>query len=109
MKRFLMVLLGLLTIYVIYIDLTNGTLPNSYTQKSEIVVATTASTKTSLPAFEKEVQPGETVISIIEHQLDKPLPISIDELIQDFRKLNPGQAPEKIQIGSTYQFPDYSK
>jgi hypothetical protein len=109
MKRFFMALLGLLTIYVIYIDLTEGTLPNAYTQKSEVVVATMASTKTSLPAFEKEVQPGETVISIVEGQLDKPLPISIEELIQDFIKLNPGQAPEKIQIGATYQFPDYSK
>ncbi|MDF2858550.1 MAG: hypothetical protein K0Q87_4401 [Neobacillus sp.] len=109
MKRFFMALLGLLTIYVIYIDLTDGTLPNAYTQKSEVVIATTASTKTSIPAFEKEVQPGETVISIVESQLNKPLPISIEELILDFKKLNPGQAPEKIQIGVTYQFPDYSK
>jgi hypothetical protein len=109
MKRFFMVLLGLLTIYVIFIDLTDGTLPNAYTTKSEVVIAKTTNTKATLPAFEKEVQPGETVISIVEHQLDKPLPISIEELVQDFRELNPGQAPEKIQIGTTYQFPDYSK
>ena len=58
-----------------------------------------SSPKNTFPAFEKEVEPGETVISIVEHQIEKPLPVSIEELIQDFRKLNPGQAPEKIQIG----------
>ncbi len=56
-----------------------------------------------------KVEPGETLISIVESHIEKSLPVSIDQLIEDFQTLNPGQAPEKIQIGSTYQFPDYSK
>jgi hypothetical protein len=109
MKRFLLSIFTLLTIYVIYIDLTQGTLPEKSTEESAPAVETLANTTESLPAFEASVGRGETLISIVERHIDKPLPVSIDELVQDFQKLNPGQAPEKIQIGVTYLFPDYSK
>jgi hypothetical protein len=109
MKRFLLTIFTLLTIYVIYIDLTQGTLPEKSTEESAPAVETLANTTESLPAFEASVGRGETLISIVERHIDKPLPVSIEELVQDFQKLNPGQAPEKIQIGVTYLFPDYSK
>jgi hypothetical protein len=109
MKRIFLFLFGLLTIYVIYIDLTAGTLPQGETQKPEESVATMTNIKSSVDSFEAEVEPGETLISIVENHIKKPLPVSIDELIEDFQKLNPGLSPEKIQIGSTYEFPDYSK
>jgi hypothetical protein len=109
MKRIFFFLFGLLTIYVIYIDLTAGTLPKNVTQRQEQTVATMAAPENTIDAFEAEVEPGETLISIVENHIKKPLPVSIEELVEDFRSLNPGQAPEKIQIGSTYQFPDYSK
>ncbi|MEH7010077.1 hypothetical protein V7087_04545 [Neobacillus niacini] len=109
MKRIFLFLFGLLTIYVIYIDLTAGTLPKDETQIPEETVATMANLENTMDAFEAEVEPGETLISIVENHIKKPLPVSIDELIADFQSLNSGQAPEKIQIGSTYQFPDYSK
>ncbi|MDQ1001492.1 hypothetical protein QFZ28_001892 [Neobacillus niacini] len=109
MKRFFLFLFGLLTIYVIYIDLTAGTLPQDETQKPEQTVATMINVESSVDSFEAEVEPGETLISIVENHIKKPLPVSIDELIEDFQSLNPGLSPEKIQIGSTYEFPDYSK
>ncbi|MCM3114844.1 hypothetical protein M3610_06030 [Neobacillus sp. MER 74] len=110
MKKLFGFLLAVLIIYVIYIDLTVGTLPSSLTQQVDAKVeAPKLQVKSDLPSFEAKVEPGATVISIVEHQLDKPLPVSITDLIQDFRKLNPGETPEKIQIGSTYHFPDYSK
>jgi hypothetical protein len=109
MKRIFLFLFGLLTIYVIYIDLTAGTLPQGETQKPEESVATMTNIKSSVDSFEAEVEPGETLISIVENHIKKPLPVSIDELIEDFQKLNPGLSPEKIQIGSSYEFPDYSK
>lgn len=109
MKRIFLFLFGLLTIYVVYIDLTAGTLPKDETQIPEETVATMANLENTMDAFEAEVEPGETLISIVENHIKKPLPVSIDELIADFQSLNSGQAPEKIQIGSTYQFPDYSK
>ncbi|MEH7252577.1 MULTISPECIES: hypothetical protein [Bacillaceae] len=109
MKRIFLFVFGLLTIYVIYIDLTAGTLPKDETQTAVKTAVTMSSPKNTLETFEAEVEPGETLISIVENQIKKPLPVSIDTLIEDFQSLNPGQAPEKIQIGSTYQFPDYSK
>jgi hypothetical protein len=109
MKRIFLFLFGLLTIYVIYIDLTAGTLPKDESQVPEQIVATMAVPENAIAAFEAEVEPGETLISIVEGHIKKPLPVSIDELIGDFKSLNPGQSPEKIQIGASYQFPDYSK
>jgi hypothetical protein len=109
MKRIFLFLFGLLTIYVIYIDLTAGTLPKDESQVPEQTVATMAVPENAIAAFEAEVEPGETLISIVEGHIKKPLPVSIDELIGDFKSLNPGQSPEKIQIGASYQFPDYSK
>ncbi|MEH7074059.1 hypothetical protein [Neobacillus drentensis] len=111
MKKLFGFLLVVLIIYVIYIDLTVGTLPSTLTQQVDAKIETPRKPeqKTAIPSFEAKVEPGETVISIVEHQLDKSLPVSITDLIEDFRKLNPGDTPEKIQIGSTYHFPDYSK
>ena len=109
MKRIFLFLFGLLTIYVIYVDLTAGTLPKDKTQTAVKTAVTMSSLENTIEAFEAEVEPGETLISIVESHIEKSLPVSIDQLIEDFQTLNPGQAPEKIQIGSTYQFPDYSK
>jgi hypothetical protein len=109
MKKLFGLVLTVLVMYVIYIDLTIGTLPKVSTQKVDAQVETAQKPIAGLPSFQAKVEPGETVISIVEHRIKKPLPVSITDLIKDFRKLNPGKTPEKIQIGSTYQFPDYSK
>lgn len=112
MKKLFAFLFIILIIYVVYFDLTVGTLPSTRTQQVNAKVETItkpAAADADTPSFKAKVNPGETVISIVEHQIKKPLPVSITELIEDFRKLNPGQTPEKIQIGSTYHFPDYSK
>lgn len=113
MKKLFALLFAILIIYVIYIDLTVGTLPNA-TQTVEAEAKGTANLETGLSetgisSFKEKVKPGETVISIVEHHINKALPVSIDDLIHDFQTLNPGKTPEKIQIGSTYHFPDYSK
>ncbi|MGG1400531.1 hypothetical protein ABE288_22315 [Bacillus salipaludis] len=108
MKKLLGLVLTALIIYVIYIDLTVGTLPSDSIQTVEAKVEPNSQNKSAIPSFEATVEPGETVISIVEHQLQKPLPVSITELVKDFKLLNPGFSPEKIQVGATYQFPDYS-
>jgi hypothetical protein len=108
MKKIFGFLFAILIIYVIYFDLTVGTLPSNTKQVDAKVETVTKITETDIPSFEAKVKPGETVISIVEHQIDKSLPVSIKDLITDFQKLNPGKSPEKIQIGSTYHFPDYS-
>jgi hypothetical protein len=108
MKRILLPLFGLLILYVVYRDLTEGTLPGIAINQVEVTTKAVTNQDLEIAAFEAEVEPGETLISIVENHLDKPLPVSIDELIKDFEALNPGQSPQKIQIGSSYQFPDYS-
>lgn len=109
MKKIFGFLFAILVLYVIYFDLTTGTLPASNAKQVDVKIeADTSSSNSEIPSFEAKVKPGETVISIVEHELNKPLPVSITELINDFRELNPKQSPENIQIGTTYHFPDYS-
>ena len=112
MKKLLGFLFVLLVIYVIHVDLTIGSLPSaSYSQKAEAkaTVATKEASISKIPSFEAKVGPGDTVITIVEQHSNQAIPVSITDLIADFQKLNPGQAPEKIRIGATYRFPDYSK
>ncbi|MFZ7945415.1 hypothetical protein [Neobacillus sp. 19] len=109
MNKIVGFLFVILVIYVIYFDLTVGTLPASNTKQVDAKIESIEKlSKTDIPSFAAEVKPGETVISIVEHELNKPIPVSITDLIEDFSELNPGQSPEKIQIGATYLFPDYS-
>lgn len=108
MKKLLGLLLVFVAMYAIYFDLTIGTIPHSATQQT-VVTTTTKPKNPVIPYFEAVVEPGETVITIVEHQLKKSLPVPITKLIADFQTLNPGQAAEKIQIGATYKFPDYRK
>src|SRR3954470_22240629 len=93
MKRIFLFLFGILTIYVIYVDLTAGTLPKDKTQTAVKTAVTMSSLENTIEAFEAEVEPGETLISIVESHIDKSLPVSINQLIEDFQTLNPGQAP----------------
>lgn len=105
MKRLIGLLGGVLVIYVIYYDLNHGTLPSVKEQKIEASNAELP----SMPYFEKRVEPGDTVLSIVEKRINGPLPVSISKVIKHFQLLNDGMRPEDIQIGKTYRFPDYKK
>lgn len=110
MKRLILILVTFLVIYVVYYDLTNGTLPaisKKKTEAQEIVVGEKEKEKKiKQPFFTYEVKPGETVLSIVEKQLNTAIPVSIDRVVKDFQSLNQIK-PEKIQIGKSYKFPDY--
>lgn len=109
MKKLLGLIFAMLVVYVIYIDLTVGTLPSASTEKVEAKAPVVVNSGKTTPYFEAKVKPGDTLISIVEHNLNKAIPVSITDLTTDFRNLNSGKAPEKIQIGASYKFPDYSK
>ncbi|WP_050615786.1 LysM peptidoglycan-binding domain-containing protein [Bacillus testis] len=101
MKRLVFLGLALLFIYSSYIDLTKGTLPRKSPSSVE-----TKETMASIPYIEVEVQPGDTLLSIMEDQegtLNKP----IETIMADFEKLNSGVSPRELQIGKTYKFPAY--
>lgn len=105
MKRFFITFVILVTIYVIYIDLNEGTL--SSTQKQEPSIEVQASPEDSSQFFEQKVQSGDTVLSIVEQYSTGSLSVSLETVIKDFQQLNDGLKPEDIQIGKTYLFPIY--
>lgn len=97
MKRLLSVLLFLFLAFTIYHDLTIGSLPISKQPPQE-----------KAAYVDWLVQPGDTVLSIHEHlSHDKNLPISIEQIIKDFEKLNPATNASDIKIGHMYKFPIY--
>lgn len=108
MKRLFGLIIFILILYVIYFDLSNGTLPIALesTSSANIVDITNGETTTQ-DYFEKKVQSGDTVLSIIESHLNSSVPIPIEQIIDDFKRLNDGVDTEKIQIGKTYKFPNY--
>ena len=105
MKRLFTIFICLLTIYVIYYDLNHGTLNVKEEPSIEVQAASPDSDNTGY--FEHEVKAGETVLTIMEKETSKTLPVSIDTLIEDFKQLNKGVSPEDIQVGKSYTFPDY--
>ncbi|HEO8418627.1 LysM peptidoglycan-binding domain-containing protein [Niallia sp. FSL W8-0635] len=105
MKRFFITFAILVTIYVIYIDLNEGTL--SSTQKQEPSLEVQASPEDSSNFFEQKVQSGDTVLSIVEQYSTGGISVSLETVVKDFQQLNDGLKPEDIQIGKTYIFPIY--
>jgi hypothetical protein len=110
MKRLFAAIFTVLILFVIYYDLSTGTLPLAVetSTQAQIDEAEPDTPDTQMSFFEKKVESGDTVLSIIESQLDASIPVSIDEIVQDFSSLNDGLEAEKIQIGKKYRFPDYS-
>jgi hypothetical protein len=106
LKRIIGALITVLIIYVIYYDLTEGTLPME--KRTDESVSVSSPLTDGLPYVEEEVKPGDTVLSIVERNGKNPLPTSISKVIADFEKLNDGKKPEDIQIGKQYKFPIYN-
>lgn len=115
MIRLSIAALILVTIYSIYYDLSSGTIPEPSAPVAATVPATSQETDESPVAsspsnnlyIEVEIKAGDTVLTVAEKIANKPIPVSITQLIEDFQNLNEGITPEKIQIGKTYKFPVY--
>ncbi|MGG4201204.1 hypothetical protein [Peribacillus frigoritolerans] len=109
MKRLLLFISFCFTLFIIYFDLTTGTLPASHPPASTGEPAVPASQPESAPsAAYKEItmQPGDTLLSIVEKEKDKTNH-PIETIISDFQSLNEGLKPENMQIGKTYKIPVY--
>jgi hypothetical protein len=104
MNKFFCTLAIIIVCYSIFFDLRYGTLPSVPKREEEVAVASTM--KSSF--FEEKVQAGDTVLSIVENNLNAQIPVSIHKVVNDFQELNAGLSPERIQIGKIYRFPDYS-
>jgi hypothetical protein len=106
MKKLFGTLTILLVCYIIIFDLKHGTLPQASEKVTEEV---NTAISVDIPFFEEQVNAGDTVLTIVENRLEAPIPVSISEIVTDFKALNKGISPETIQLGKNYLFPDYSK
>ncbi|MGE7182892.1 hypothetical protein ACQKKK_02580 [Peribacillus sp. NPDC006672] len=109
MKRLLLFISFCFTLFIIYFDLTTGTLPVSHppaTTGEPTVPASQSATAPSAAYKEITMKPGDTLLSIIEtEKVGSNQPI--ETIISDFQSLNEGLKPENMQIGKTYKIPVY--
>lgn len=104
MKKAAIAFILCLSIYIIYRDVTTGTLGVS--------MKTTANHERAakeIPYKTVTVTPGDTLLSIMEKQQHGPLPVSIDKAIADFEALNPGEKAQTLKIGKKYKIPVYKR
>ncbi|WP_163101930.1 LysM peptidoglycan-binding domain-containing protein [Peribacillus alkalitolerans] len=111
MKKFIGTIMFLLIVYVLYYDLSIGTLPAVAPKASEPITKVKsddkkASSTKAMDFVEVTVKPGDTLLSLIEKREGK-LSQSIPKIIDDFILLNDGLAPDQIQMGKKYKIPTY--
>ncbi|MCA1054849.1 hypothetical protein LCM10_07595 [Rossellomorea aquimaris] len=123
MKRLFIFFGIIILLYSVYYDLNKGTLrllmdeasmvtaqpqPQSIRKETVDSVPSSGHEDPSLPYIEIKIQPGDTVLSLVEDSLEGSLPVSIEQVVTDFEELN-SVPPGKIQIGKIYKIPDYNE
>ncbi len=110
MKRLLSFLIICFVLFIVYHDITTGTLPKSVPTKMKepSLPVTQSERKSTLNYIEITMKPGDTLLSIIERE-EGTLTQPIETIVTDFQELNEGLKPEKMQIGKTYKIPTYTK
>ncbi|MFP7334123.1 hypothetical protein SFC23_12270 [Shouchella clausii] len=111
MKRIFYGIVLVIVILGIHHDLTGGTFAEEKgTPPAPLAVQVEevqGEDEPSLPYQEVIIEPGQTVLSVVEHlhgrQVDRP----IESIIADFRELNEQMEPNALQVGGRYRFPLY--
>ncbi|MDX8364216.1 hypothetical protein [Cytobacillus sp. IB215665] len=112
-KKMIGIILFLFVIYIFYYDISIGSLPVIDLQKNvEEKTPLVDGDETPLNIQQMEyqliqVKRGDTVISIVEELYNGPIPVSMEQLLNDFEALNNNLKPEQLQAGKTYKFPMY--
>lgn len=106
MKKFFIIMGIVILGLSVYFDLTEGTLTNESTPTNGQAPREEAPSPDQ-PVQEVIVEPGQTVLSIVEQLHEGPVPVSIEQIAEDFQKLNDGTAPEAIEVDQSYYFPIY--
>jgi hypothetical protein len=111
MKKLIIPILLLISIYSVYYDLSMGTLPTKTMAAAQINDTNTEPTVSdnNIPSELITVEAGYTVLSIVEELHNEPVNASIQQIIVDFETLNPGTKANNIQIGKAYLIPTYYK
>ena len=115
MKRIVLFISVLFALFIVYYDLTTGTLPGTADQTAASPTqppqepsepANKPQGQTTRDSIEVTIKPGDTLLSLIEQEsgtAEQPM----DTIIADFQSLNEGLKPEDMQIGHTYKIPVY--
>ncbi|WP_257345973.1 hypothetical protein [Pseudalkalibacillus decolorationis] len=107
MKKLIIGTLLFLLVYSIYFDLKVGTLPTATTIKAIETPVAEARNKSLNPYKTVTVQPGETVLTILERIHTGNMPVSINKAVEDFEALNNSISAHAIQANESYRFPLY--
>lgn len=99
-KKFLLSILIILVLISIFQDLSNIN-NNHSTQKASV-----QNQQSDYSIIPIKVMPGDTVLSIIEslHQ-GRTKEIKVNNLLNEFRNLNPTTEPTDIRVDHIYYFP----
>ncbi|WP_078545626.1 LysM peptidoglycan-binding domain-containing protein [Litchfieldia alkalitelluris] len=99
-------------LYIIYHDISIGTLPvakgeNNIVEEQAVEVAA-EEVSPSFPYQEVEIKAGDTLLSLVESLNDgNSSNRSISSIINDFEELNPGVKANSLKIGQVYKIPTY--
>ncbi len=109
MKKFSIAVLVFLLLYSVYFDLKIGTLPSAKAEPVPVQAAPSEqSPEQGIQAYrEIRVQPGETMLTILEKLHNGSFPVSIEKAVTDFEALNDGISAHDIKADQTYRFPFY--
>lgn len=104
MKKVLIYTLVFLLLFSVYQDLHVGSLQNSTDPPLQTVPIT------DYNAVYVKVQHGDTILSIVENiNSDSIQRLDVDQIMDDFKVLNPNVNPHQLRPGHYYYFPSYGQ
>lgn len=105
MKKLLFFIFIILFFISIYKDLSSGTsIPGEHQSENETNQGLVEQT---YDVVKIKLAPGDTVLSIVEKLNPTITTLSIDEILNDFRTINPTADPNSLNANTFYFFPKY--
>lgn len=110
MKKFTGILVFMFILYIVYHDVSHGTLPSvkGKAVNAAETVSEIQTKKQPIPFQTVKIKAGDTVLSIIEDTSNGSIPVPIQTIINDFEILNPNTSADSIKIGKEYKIPLYT-
>lgn len=106
-KRLLFYFIIILLIISLYKDLTDGSFSFNHNKLGQIQQIYPNEQETKLTVVAVRVQAGDTLLSITEQINQQTLELDIDQMINDFKTLNPTIDPFHLEPNSVYYFRIY--
>ncbi|MFD1850262.1 hypothetical protein [Oceanobacillus bengalensis] len=105
-KRMSLYIIILMLIASIYKDLSLGTANNKV---MDIPANTETINHISYDIMQIKISPGDTLLSVVEGINSSNAKLNFDNLINDFKALNPNVDPYKLEPNTFYYFPVYNR